>query len=84
MSFYDRKAPKKATNVTINADLLQQAKSLKLNLSALSERAIEEAVRAEKKRQWQDDNAEAIAAHHAFHEEHGFFADHVRAWRDDK
>ena len=83
MSFYDRKAPKKATNVTINADLLQQAKALKLNLSALSERAIEEAVRAEKKRQWQEDNAEAIAAYEERIETYGTLSEQLRAWRDE-
>ncbi|WP_206711324.1 type II toxin-antitoxin system CcdA family antitoxin [Aquisalinus flavus] len=83
MSFYDRKAPKKATNVTINADLLQQAKALKLNLSALSERAIEEAVRAEKKRRWQEDNAEAIAAYEERIETHGTLSEQLRAWRDE-
>ena len=31
---YDVAAPKKATNVSLNSDLLQKARSLKINLSA--------------------------------------------------
>ena len=83
MSFYDRDAPKKATNVTINSDLLRQARALKLNLSALSEAAVAEAVRAEKKRRWQEENAEAIEAYAERIETHGTLSEQLRAWRDE-
>lgn len=83
MSFYDRTAPKKAANVTINSDLLRQAKALKLNLSALSEKAIEEAVRAETKRRWQEENAEAIEAYEDRIRTHGTLSEQLRAWRND-
>ena len=34
---YDINAPKKATNLSLNSDLLQKARSLKVNLSATLE-----------------------------------------------
>ena len=33
-AFYDKNAKKKATNVSINSDLLEKAKEYKINLSA--------------------------------------------------
>ncbi len=43
---YDIQAPKKATNLSINGDLLQKARKLKVNLSATLENAIEEKLNA--------------------------------------
>ena len=41
-SLYNRSASKKATNLTINHDLLRQARELKINLSqTLEERLVE-------------------------------------------
>ena len=37
---YNTQAPKKPTNVSINSDLLQKAKSLNINLSATLEHAL--------------------------------------------
>ena len=40
LSAYNVDAPKKATNLTINADLLKKAKSYKINAVAASRRLI--------------------------------------------
>jgi antitoxin CcdA len=37
---FNPKAPKRATNVSINSDLLTKARGLKINLSATLERAL--------------------------------------------
>ena len=37
---YNTNAPKKAVNVSINSDLLQEAKTLKINLSATLEQEL--------------------------------------------
>ena len=39
---FDKEAPKKATNLSINSSLLAEARELKVNLSAPLERALEE------------------------------------------
>ncbi|GLQ10243.1 hypothetical protein GCM10007913_21750 [Devosia yakushimensis] len=53
-------AVRRATNVTIDQALLDEAKGLGLNISRAAEAGIETAVRAEKERLWQVENAEAI------------------------
>lgn len=50
LEVYDKKAPKKATNLSINSSLLAEARELDINLSATPERALESAVRESKNR----------------------------------
>lgn len=57
---FDKDAPKKATNLSINSSLLAEARSLKVNLSATLERALEEEVRQNKRKKWREDNKKAI------------------------
>jgi antitoxin CcdA len=57
---FDKDAPKIATNLCINSSLLSQARSLKINLSATLERALEEEVRNSKRKQWLEENKQAI------------------------
>jgi antitoxin CcdA len=71
----DRSAPKKPVNLSIDRDLLQQARALKVNLSKALEERLAEIVRAERARRWQEDNREAIEAHNRFVEKHGLFND---------
>ena len=60
---FDTSAPKKATNLSINSDLLRQAKELNINLSQQVEGYLSELVRKAKEEQWRAENAEAIAAY---------------------
>ena len=71
-------APKKAANLSVNADLLCQAKALDINLSQAFEAHLAELVRAKKQEQWLRENAAAIAAHNRFVDEQGVFSD---GWR---
>lgn len=64
-------AARRATNLTIDAALLEEAKALNLNLSKAAEGGIAEAVKREKARQWQVENAEAIASYNRYIEENG-------------
>ena len=73
---------KRATNVSINEGLLQDAKALDINLSATLERALEAEVRARKRQQWLEENREAIAAYNARIERDGLAGDHVRAFKE--
>lgn len=76
--FYDINAPKKATNVSINSDLLQQAKLLKINLSATLEDELAHLIRQKRRAQWLDENRPALDDYNAFVEKHGVFSDGVR------
>ena len=77
-ALYDTNTPKKATNVTINGDLLKQAKAYKINLSQSFEKHLSDLVRKEKERQWLEENAEAIALRNKLVEERGVFSDAFR------
>jgi antitoxin CcdA len=75
---FNSQAPKKPTNVSINSDLLEKARGLKINLSATLEEALAVQVRAEQRSQWKKENAKAIQAYNNFIEENGVFSDGLR------
>ncbi|MES9941083.1 MAG: type II toxin-antitoxin system CcdA family antitoxin [Candidatus Thiodiazotropha sp. 6PLUC7] len=76
--FYDSKAPKKATNLSINSDLLLKARAQKINLSATLERALAQQLRQSERKKWKSDNREAIEALNELVEKHGLFSDSFR------
>ena len=69
---------KKAVNLSINRDLLAEARSLNINLSATLEWALTEKIRQEKRNQWLKDNREAIDNCNTLTEENGLFSDKHR------
>jgi antitoxin CcdA len=68
-------AAKKAVNLSINTDLLRQARELNVNLSKALEERLAEILKEERARRWQEENREAIDAHNRFVEKHGLFND---------
>ncbi len=56
---------RRATNLTIRRDVLEEARGLKLNASRAAEAGLIEAIKQEKERQWRQENKPAIAAHNA-------------------
>jgi antitoxin CcdA len=62
---------KQRTNVTLTAANLAAARELGLNVSAISDAAVAEAVRAAKAEAWAKENAEAIAERRAWIEANG-------------
>lgn len=75
-----RTIPKRATNVTVRTDLLDAARAAEINLSAALERALIEELAASKRKQWREENREAIDAYNAHVEKHGTFSDDVRGF----
>ena len=57
---YNTNAPKKAVNVSINSDLLQEAKILKINLSATLEQELVHLIRQTRRAQWLKENRPAL------------------------
>ena len=57
--------PKKATNITLSADVLADAKALGINVSQACDQFLRELVRREQERRWQAENAEFIATYNA-------------------
>lgn len=72
---YDLTAPKKATNVSINADLLQQAKTLGINLSRTLEEQLSELVREKQRQLWLQENSAAIDDYNRRVTDKGVFSD---------
>lgn len=71
---FDSRAPKKATNLSINSDLLHQARKLEINLSQALEQKLAEIIRQERARRWKEENREAFTDYERFVEEHGVFS----------
>ena len=77
-SLFDRSAPKKATNLSVNRDLLRQARELGVNLSQALEQRLAEIVAEERRQQWLAENKEAIEAYNRRIAEKGAFSDGLR------
>jgi antitoxin CcdA len=75
---YDLTAAKKATNLSINSDLLNKSKALRINLSATLEQALQDKLAAIKAEKWAKSNQQAISVYNNFIEEHGGFGDEYR------
>ncbi len=75
-TLYDPNAPKKAANLSVNADLLNQARALKINLSRLLEERLAEVLLEAKRRSWQEENRAAIDDYNERVERRGSFGDH--------
>ena len=77
---YDIPAPKKATNLSVNSDLLNKAKALDINLSAALEQALAQLLKQRQQEQWLRENRAAIAAYNQEVEAHGAFGDTLRSF----
>ena len=67
------RAPKqrRATNVSLPSDLIEEAKRLNINISQACERGLEETVRKSRGEAWIEENRAAIDYWNAWTEEHG-------------
>jgi len=62
---------KQRTNITLTADNLTAARELGLNVSAISDAALGEAVRAARAEAWAEENAAALSERRAWIEANG-------------
>ena len=75
---YDDTASKKATNLSINSDLLTKARKLNINLSATLEHALEEELRKAEQASWREENKQAIDELNKLADKNGLFSDAYR------
>ena len=75
---FDPAAPKKNTTVSINSDLLGQARALGLNLSGTLEKRLEELLAEHERAEWLRENEEAICEYNARVDQSGTFSDGLR------
>jgi antitoxin CcdA len=64
-------APKKATNVSLPSDLVEEAKRLGINLSQACETGLSQQVRNALKEEWKRENREAIESWNKWTAENG-------------
>ena len=77
---YNAEAPKKATNLSINSDLLKRAKSYNINLSKNFEVYLNELVKKHEEESWKNESREAIEEYNVRVEKYGVFSDGLRSF----
>ena len=75
---FDLNAPKKSANLSINSDLLDKARALKVNLSATLELALKKKLAVNKGENWAKENEQAIRVYNDFVDKHGYFGEEYR------
>lgn len=71
---------KRSLNVSVDEEIVREAKAMGLNLSQTLEDELRRQVREEKIRRFQEEHKEAIEAHNRFIEEHGIWSKKYRSW----
>jgi antitoxin CcdA len=62
---------RKPTNLSLEADLVAEARRLGISLSRVAEAGLRRAVAEEAKLRWQEENREALLSSNAYVEKHG-------------
>ncbi|MDA8249265.1 MAG: type II toxin-antitoxin system CcdA family antitoxin [Rhodospirillales bacterium] len=75
---FNRNAPRRPVNLSLNSDLVARARAENLNLSAIAEAAIQRAVAQRAAEKFREEIARSIAEHEEYLAEYGSFAESVR------
>jgi antitoxin CcdA len=73
-----RQFAKRATNLSLSADVLDAAKSLQINVSQVCDTHLREVVRREQESRWRSEHAEFLAAYNTSIETEGLPLDEWR------
>ena len=73
-----RPVKKRAVNLFVDADLLDEARRLRINISETLEHRLRSIVRGQQERRWLEENQEAIASINAFLDRDGLLASKLR------
>lgn len=71
---------RRAVNVSLDDDLVGEAKALGLNLSQACEAGLAATVKAERERRWKEENREAIDSWNRWLEKNGLPYGDLRLW----
>jgi antitoxin CcdA len=74
----ERPTRKRAVNLFIDADLLDEAKRLDINISDTLDRRLRAIVKAEQEKRWLQENSAAIDSINDFIDRHGLLASRLR------
>lgn len=67
----DRPPFRRATNVSLDADLVAEARALDINISRACEEGLERTVREERRRRWIEGNRDAMEASNEYVQKNG-------------
>ena len=79
-----RPTRKRAVNLFVDAELLDEAKRLGVNVSETLERRLRAIVKAEQEKRWLAENQAAISSINAFIDQHGLLASRLRYRADSE
>jgi len=79
-ALYDYQAKKKATNLSINSDLLKKAKELKINISNSLEKTLVELIKKQEIKNWEKENKSSIDSYNQRVSKNGAFSDEMRTF----
>ena len=71
---------KRAANLSVDSELLDQAKELKINLSHTFENALRTLIRQKQSEQWKIENKQAFDSYGKHIKKHGTFSDKLRSF----
>lgn len=77
---YDPNAKKKATNLSINSDLLKKAKELHINISSSLEKTLLELIKEQETKNWEAKNKTSINSYNERVAKNGTFSDEMRSF----
>jgi antitoxin CcdA len=72
--------PKRAVNVSIDAETLGLAKEQKINLSQALEDELRKRTKKAREAKWREENREAIESYNRFIAKHGIWSEKYRKW----
>jgi antitoxin CcdA len=64
-------SPKRATNISLRSDLIEEAKRLEINISRACEQGLEQQVARARAEAWLEENREALESSNAYVEKNG-------------
>jgi len=74
----EQSSAKRAVNVFVEADLLDEAKRLHIDLSETLEQRLRSLVRGQRDERWRQENAGALSSINDFIDQHGLLASRLR------
>jgi antitoxin CcdA len=79
-ALYNPHAKKKATNLSINSDLLKKAKELHINISNSLEKTLIELIKEKEMKNWESQNKTSIDSYNERVSKDGAFSDEIRSF----
>jgi len=72
--------PKRATNVSIDAEILAEAKAMKINLSQTLEDELRKRVKEAREAKWREENKDVVESYNRLVERAGVFGEEFQDW----